>query len=190
MEQESISKRDVIIAGLGGMGVLSAGHILSCVALNQYRYVSNLPSYAVEKRGGLCECTVIFSNEDIASPIIYRAQTVIVLAGSQLETFEPRVLPGGMMLVESSGLDDRHEAKDYKLIKVPGLEIAISLGIGQINNLILLGAYIGVIDEIPPELIEQELGRRFEKNKVVLEKNQKAFEQGVEWGRTIEKQGL
>lgn len=187
MEEKSISRRDVIIAGLGGMGVLSAGQILSCAALNKYRYVSCLPSYAVEKRGGLCECTVIFSNEDIASPIIDRVQTVIVLAGSQLKTFESRVLSGGIILVENSGLENIEEAKDYKLLKVPGLEIAVGMGVGQINNLILLGAYIGIIDEIPPELIEQELERRFGTNKVVLGKNQEVFKRGFELGRTIKK---
>ena len=150
MEKKSNSKNDVIMAGLGGQGVLMAGQILSWAALKKYRHVSWLPSYAVEKRGGLCECTVIFSDEEIASPIIDQAQTVLVFDGSQLKAFEPRILPGGMLLSEKTGLQDIQEKKDYNLVQVPGLETAVSMGGGQVNNLILLGAYVGITGAVPP----------------------------------------
>ncbi|MBI4619924.1 MAG: 2-oxoacid:acceptor oxidoreductase family protein [Desulfobacterales bacterium] len=187
MEEKSNSRTDVIMAGLGGMGVLIAGQILAWAALKKYQHVSWLPSYGVEKRGGLCECTVIFSDQDIASPLIDRAQTVVVFDGSQLKTFEPRVLPGGMILVESSGLEDEQERRDYELVKIPGVEIAVSMGIRQVSNLILLGAYISIRDAMPSELIEKELGRRFGTKKTILECNQKAFRQGLELGRNAKK---
>jgi 2-oxoglutarate ferredoxin oxidoreductase subunit gamma len=185
MEEKFGSRNDVIMAGLGGMGVLSAGKILSLAALKKYRYVSWLPSYGVEKRGGLCECTVIFSNEEIASPIIDRAQSLIIFEGSQLKAFEPRILSGGIILAESSGMEDGREARDYKIIEVPGLEIAVSMGMGQINNLILLGSYVGVTDAVPPELIE-EVEIRYKTRKEVLKRNQEAFRRGIELGRTVE----
>lgn len=185
MEQKSNSRTDVIMAGLGGQGVLMAGQLLSWAALKEYRHVSWLPSYAVEKRGGLCECTVIFSNEEIASPLIDQAQIVVVFDGSQLTTFEPRVLPGGMILAEKTGLQDKQERKDYELVKVPGLETAVSMGGGQINNLILLGTYVGITKAVPPELIEAELESKFGAKKAVLERNKKAFERGLELGYTL-----
>ena len=187
MEEKSNSRTDVIMAGLGGMGVLIAGQILAWAALKNYQHVSWLPSYGVEKRGGLCECTVILSDQDIASPLIDRAQTVVVFDGSQLKTFEPRVLPGGMMLVESAGLEDEQEGRDYELVKIPGVEIAVSMGIRQISNLILLGTYVSIRDAMPSELIEEELGRRFGTKKTILECNQKAFRQGLELGLNAKK---
>ena len=185
MKERSRLKNDIIFAGLGGMGVLMAGHILSRAALNKYKHVSWLPSYGVEKRGGLCECTVIFSDEEIASPIIDRAQTVIVFDGTQVETFEHRIRPEGTMLVETSGIKDGQEGKDYKLIRVPGLEIATSIGAGQINNFVLLGAYVGLTEAIQPELVEEEMEKRFGAKKTILENNREAFQKGIETGRTL-----
>ena len=188
MEEKTSSRTDVIMSGLGGMGVLLAGQILSWAALNKYKYVSWSPSYGVEKRGGLCECTVIFSDEEIASPLLDQAQTVVVFDGSQLETFEPRVLPGGKILVESSGLEGDQGRKDYELVKVPGMEIAVGLGGAQVNNLILLGAYIGLTDAVPQELIEQELDRRFgTKKESIIKRNREALKKGLELGKTLGK---
>ena len=183
MEQRLIAKDDVVLAGLGGMGVLVAGRILALGALNRYKHVSWFPSYAVEKRGGLCECTVVFSDNEIPSPIIDQSQTVVVLSGSQLKTFESRVLPGGMMLVDSAGLDeDDRERKDYKLLKIPGMEFALSTGNLQINNLILVGAYIGVTDKVPAEFIEGAIEKMLGSEETVKEFNLKAFRRGIELG--------
>ena len=187
MEEKTISRRDVIIAGLGGMGVLMAGQILSCAALNKYRHASYLPSYAVERRGGLCECTVIFSDEDIPSPIIDQSQTVMLFDGSQLKTFEPRVRPGGMMLVENSGFQDEQEGRNYKLFRIPGMEIATSLGGIQVSNLIMLGAYVVITEAVPQQLVEEELEKRFAKRGSMLEQNQEAFRKGLELGRNVKK---
>ena len=83
MNQKNSNRREVMIAGVGGMGVLMDGQVLSGAAGKQFEYVSWAPSYAGTKRGGSCECTVIFSDEEIASPILDQAQILIVLDGAQ-----------------------------------------------------------------------------------------------------------
>ena len=180
MGQISTDKTSVIMAGFGGMGVLMAGQILSWGALNKYNHVSWLPSYAVEKRGGLCECTVVFADKEISSPIIDQAGIVIVFAGARFKEFESRVLPGGLMLVESSGLDDAQDRNDYNLYKIPGMETAITMGGVQIANFVFLGAFIGLTDSVGHELIEDELVKKFRGKKEVLELNKKAFRRGIE----------
>jgi 2-oxoglutarate ferredoxin oxidoreductase subunit gamma len=185
MEKRSISRDDVVMAGLGGMGVLAAGKILALGALKKYRHVLWFPSYSTEKRGGLCECTIIFSDNEIPSPIIDQSQTVILLTGSQLKNFEPRVLPGGMILVDIAGLDeDERERKDYKLLQIPGMEFAISIGELH-NNLILLGAYIGLTDKVPAQFIEEAMEEMLGAAKDIKERNLKAFRQGIELGTAL-----
>ena len=185
MEQKATSKAEVIMAGLGGMGVLVAGQVVSWAALQRYKHVSWAPSYAVARRGGLCECTVIFSDEEIASPLLDQAQTVIVFDGSQMKAFESRVRAGGVMIVEKAGLTDTPERGDFTLLPVPGMEIAISLGESLINNLILLGVYVKTDRVIPCELIERELERRYGSKEKILERNKTAFRRGLELGKTI-----
>ena len=119
---------EVMMAGLGGMGVLTAGQLVAYAALQKYKYVSWVPSYGASMRGGLCECSVIFSNQEIESPLLDQVATVILFDGSQYKTLENRVSPGGVLIVESAGLKDAQNRKDIKLLPVAGLELAIKHG--------------------------------------------------------------
>jgi len=185
MQQETQTKAELIIAGLDGMGVLSAGNILATAALKKYRYTSWLPGYGAEKRGGLCECTMVISDEEIASPILDQAQTVLLLDSSQVGGFANRVRPGGIMIVESTGLTYEPERKDFRLLPVAGLEKAMEMGSSVVNNLIMLGVYTELVKPLLPELIEKELERRYGDKGSVLELNKRAFQQGLEMGKTI-----
>ena len=46
----------VLLAGFGGQGVLFAGKIMAYAGLIEEKYVSWLPSYGPEMRGGTANC--------------------------------------------------------------------------------------------------------------------------------------
>jgi 2-oxoglutarate ferredoxin oxidoreductase subunit gamma len=180
MKQKLPTRGEVIITGLGGAGVLTAGTLLAEVATSKYKNVTWFPSYAISKRGGLCECTVVFSNDDIASPLLSQADGVIVAEAAQFEDFEGRVRPGGTMIIEKAGLQAKAKRKDIRVIEVPAIETAISLsGTSQGANLVMLGAFVGTTQIISPELIKQQLKETFSGKEEVLKANLKAFEQGL-----------
>jgi len=174
------ARHEVIMAGVGGKGVLLSGDILAESAMPQYRNIVWFPSYASAMRGGSCECTVVLSDDSIASPILPTADTIVVLATSELKTFEKRVKPGGTLIIESTGgLPQKVERKDIKVIEIPGVEKAVAAGDIRSANLVLLGAYIGATGAVSPELIEKELDKRFGSSKKGLEINKKAFREGI-----------
>jgi len=185
MERKAPSRAEVLMSGLGGMGVLTAGQLLSGAALQVFNHVSYLPSYMDAMRGGLCECTVIFSDEEIASPILDQAQTVMIFDSSQFKVFESRVRPGGVIIIESAGLKDEPQRKDFRLVPISGLEIAVNMGSSVINNLILLGVYVGLVKSIPAELVEEELEKRYGPREAILKRNREAFRQGLELAKTV-----
>jgi 2-oxoglutarate ferredoxin oxidoreductase subunit gamma len=180
MKQKLRSRGEVIITGLGGAGVLTAGTLLAEAATNKYKNVTWFPSYAISKRGGLCECTVIFSDDDIASPLISQADGVIVAEAAQFKDFENRVRSGGTMVVEKAGLQAKAKRKDISVIEVPAIEMAISLsGTSQGANLILLGAFVRATQIISPQVIKRQLKETFAHNEETLKANLKAFDQGL-----------
>jgi len=185
MRCDEPSRYEVIIAGLGGMGVLVAGRTLASAAARVYRYISWAPSYATERRGGLVECTVVLSDQEIASPILSRVQTVILLDASRLKAFESRVRPGGLMIAESASLQDKPTRMDFRLLPVSGLEIAMDMGGAVVNNMIMLGVYTQLIKPLSPELIEKELESTYAKKEAILRSNTQAFRRGLELGKTI-----
>ena len=184
MEQKTSSRTEVMLAGIGGMGVLVAGQVLAWAAVRKYGHVSYMPSYEAARRGGLSECTVIFSDEEIASPILEQVQTVICLDGAQAKAFEPRVRPRGTMIVERAGLNDRPSRDDFRLLPFSGMEIAIGMGESLINNLIMLGVYVNLSKAIPSALVEEELQRKYGDRGEVLTRNVEAFRRGLELALT------
>ena len=185
MAKDESSRVELMLAGLGGMGVLTAGQLVAYAALPKYKYVSWVPSYSASMRGGLCECTVIFSNEEITSPLLDQAQTMILFDGSQIKTLEHRVCSGGVLIVESAGLKDSLKRQDLKLVPVSGLEVAMHMGDSQLNNLVLLGVYVEVVKAISANFVEEELARRYVSNESILKRNRDAFREGLKLAKNI-----
>lgn len=184
MERQGSPRAEAIFAGLGGQGVLLAGLLLAESAVSEYVNVVWTPSYATRVRGGPCECTVILSQEEICSPLLSRAQAVVLMQPLQLASFEGRLRPHGLLVVEAAGLGDRRVTRpEVRLLVVPGQEVALKLGDRMAANLVLLGAYVAATGALSPGPIEEELARRFGHKPEVLALNREAFRRGLEVGR-------
>ena len=59
---------EMICAGFGGQGVLTTGLILAEAGMKLGMNVLWYPSYGSEMRGGTANCTIKFSDKEIASP--------------------------------------------------------------------------------------------------------------------------
>ncbi|MDY6968617.1 MAG: 2-oxoacid:acceptor oxidoreductase family protein [Spirochaetota bacterium] len=181
MEGNYSNRDELLIAGIGGMGVLLIGSLLASAAFEKYQHVSWLPSYGVQPRGGLSECTVIFSEERISSPLLDQAHTVILIDGTQYGVMEPRVRSGGIMIVDNSGMKDDKTRNDIDLIALPAMTTVLDIfGEATASNLILLGAYIQTTNAMPAELIKEHMTKRFSKKEKLLKRNITAFEKGLE----------
>ena len=162
MVEKLPAKGEIIIAGIGGAGILVAGTLLAEAALTKYKNVTWFPTYAISKRGGLTECTVIFSNDEIASPLLSQSDGVIVVEAAQFKDFEGRVRPKGTIVVEKTGFNNKAERKDIRIVEVPAIETAIKQGGSSRGaNLILLGAFVKATQIMPVELIRQQIKKAF-----------------------------
>ncbi|MFO8011224.1 MAG: 2-oxoacid:acceptor oxidoreductase family protein [Dehalococcoidia bacterium] len=182
---QDLSKVELIIAGVGGQGVLFAGQMMAVAGMRKYKYVTYMPSYGTEKRGGPSECTVVLSDEPIASPVLDQAQTVMLLDSSQAQAFEGRVRPQGTMIVEKTGLEYDSAQSPFTLTPISGLEIAMSMGDSMVNNLIMLGAYIEITGALPADLVLEEIERKSGDRDALLQRNREAFSRGLDLGKSI-----
>lgn len=182
----ALSKRhDVIIAGIGGTGSMIIGQILASAAVSQYTHVLWNPSMTTARRGAPADCTVILSDDEIASPLLFGAQTIVMTESSRLKVFEDRVLPDGLIIIESVGKTENIERDDIKALEIPGVETAARLGNTLARNMVLLGAYIEKVRPIPAELIEEEISKRFQNNNKLQELNLAAFREGIKIATNI-----
>ena len=173
-----MTKRHVVIMnGVGGQGVLVAGELLVKSAVRAYSFALYSPLYGSARRGGFSECVVSFSNDEVASPWISKADTVVVFEASKILSCEGKVLPGGTLITETTGLKDSLKRTDIKVVKVPAIQSALDMGSGKVNNIIMLGACVKVSNSIDPKIVEEEIAKGF--GQKFLEDNLKAFREGM-----------
>lgn len=152
---------EVMVVGLGGQGALLFGRLLAEAGMPYYRNVTFFPNYATVLRGGDSQCTVFLTDEEVTSPIALGIQSVIVMSSPSLEEFSRRVLPGGLLILDSSVVSGEVNRGDVTVYRVPATENAVRLGDRRVANLILLGSYLEVTKALPLEAVEGVVARRF-----------------------------
>ncbi|MDO4741254.1 MAG: 2-oxoacid:acceptor oxidoreductase family protein [Eubacteriales bacterium] len=174
----------LIIAGFGGQGVLLMGQLLAYSGMLQGKEVSWLPSYGPEMRGGSANCHVVISDEPVGSPRVEEATAVIAMNYPSMKLFEKSLVPGGLLLYNSSLIEEAPERSDIRAVAVPCNDIAAQLGNSRVANMAMLGAFIGASDMFDAdtlvEALRHKLGPAKEK---LIPLNRQAIETGIAAGR-------
>jgi 2-oxoglutarate ferredoxin oxidoreductase subunit gamma len=174
-----MAHQEVIFAGFGGQGILSMGKFLAYAGLDENLNVSWLPSYGPEMRGGTSNCSVIVSDENIGSPLVTDATSVVVLNRPSLDKFEKIVVPGGVLIMDSDLVNREPERTDIDVIKIPAQTAAEEVGSKKIANMILLGALVQKTGILPMEALLHALKEHGKEQ--FYELNKKALEKGAEY---------
>lgn len=176
----------IVISGFGGQGALFAGQLLAYASMNSGRHVTWIPSYGPEMRGGTAHCIVIISHEPIGAPIVQRPSIALVFNGPSHDKYEPLVLPGGLLVANSSLIDDRSSREDINALYVAANDIAEGCGSPKMMNMAMLGAMLGQRSVLPLTAVEKALRDHLPAKKHdLLAGNLAALRQGFELGDTI-----
>jgi 2-oxoisovalerate ferredoxin oxidoreductase beta subunit len=165
------------ISGFGGQGILFAGIALAEAGMREGLQVSWIPSYGPEMRGGTAHCHVRLSRHGIASPLINRPSTVIAFNEPSVEKFAGELLPGGLLMVNSSMVTEKPVRTDIRVIEVPATDAAKELGNPKVANMVMLGAYLQVTGAVNDDSVLSALaehGLRAD----LIELNRKALAAG------------
>jgi len=173
----------IIIAGFGGQGVLFLGKVLAQVGMAAGKNVSWIPSYGPEMRGGTANCTVVISDDPIASPIVAEPDTVLAMNRPSVTKFLPKISKGGTLIYNSSLIPDDNFRHDVNVHAVPASKIADDLGNPKVANLVMVGAYVKHNTVLDYELVLQTLPKLIPtKQKELAQVNRAAFIKGYEIG--------
>jgi 2-oxoglutarate ferredoxin oxidoreductase subunit gamma len=142
MKEEGFCE-EVIIAGFGGQGIILAGKLLAQTAMKAGKEVTFMPAYGAEVRGGTSNCTVIIADEPIASPLVSKPNSLIVMNKASLNKFGSRLKDGGLLVMNSSLIDEEPQLADtIDVLAVPANDLAVELGNVKAANMVALGAYL------------------------------------------------
>ncbi|CAA7601129.1 Pyruvate-flavodoxin oxidoreductase, central domain protein [Acididesulfobacillus acetoxydans] len=188
---------NVLLCGVGGQGVLLASEVLALVAAEEKAEVKQTEVHGVAQRGGSVVSHLRFG-EGVYSPIVRTGEADILLAFERLEAvrYGYYVKPGGLILINDveimpgqigeykpypAGIMEFLSGKGLRLQLIPAAAEAKALGNVRVSSLILLGVLSQHLD-LSPRAWETVIRRRIPER--LLEVNLKAFEAGVELGRS------
>jgi len=184
---------EVIIAGFGGQGIILAGRLLAQTAMKAGKEVTFMPSYGAEMRGGTANSMVIIADCAIASPLVTRPDSAIVMNKASLNKFAPRIKNNGLLVMNSSLIDPaaflrKQEAGDVDesidILAVPADNIAVELGSQKSANMVAIGAYLqrrGLFGhDAAAESLPDVLAKRYHKT---LPVNTEALCRGAEFAK-------
>jgi len=171
----------VLIAGFGGQGVISAGILLAYAGMLDDKYVTFFPSYGAEMRGGTANCSVVVSDDEVASPVVAHPETLIVMNEPSLTAFEPNVKAGGLMFVNSSLIEKKPTRSDIEIINVPVNNLAEEVNSPKSANMVMIGAFCQKTGAVKLESVFEAIPKVFPKaNDALVQLNIAALKKGAE----------
>ena len=173
-------KKEIIISGFGGQGVLSMGKILAYSGLMENKEVTWMPAYGPEQRGGTANVTVIVSEERISSPILSKYDVAIVLNQPSLDKFEEKVKPGGILIYDGYGIINPPTRKDINVYRIDAMDKAAEMQNSKVFNMIVLGGLLKVCPVVSTDGISKALFKSLpELHHPLIPLNMQAVDEGM-----------
>ena len=154
-------KQKMFFAGSGGQGTLAIGQMIAKAAMEEGKEVTWLPSYGPEMRGGTANCTVVVSDKPIACPLINDADVLVVMNLPSLRKFESMLVPGGLLIINSSVVTEKATRSDIRVLEIPANDKAVELGNDKAANMVILGAILKETGVVSMATVREEMRLMF-----------------------------
>jgi 2-oxoglutarate ferredoxin oxidoreductase subunit gamma len=140
----SASRKEILITGFGGQGIVLAGLIVGKAAsLGDHRESTLTQSYGPEARGGACSAQVIISDDSIHYPYIRNPDILVCMSQGGFDKFAPNLKEDSILILDQDLVKPEHvEGRDY--FAIPATRIAEELGRKMMANIVMLGFFTAV----------------------------------------------
>ena len=180
----SRGKESIICSGFGGQGMMVLGKVLASCGMKAGYKVTWMPSYGAEVRGGTAHSTIKIDSEEIASPMVSKVDTAIIMNGPSLDKFENKIRPGGLLILNMSMVERKTVRDDIDVVYAELTNEAIKLGNIKVANVIAAGIFAVKKDIITKKMLIDVVGEMAKGRENIVPVNLKAVELGMEIGNS------
>lgn len=191
-------KTDIVLAGVGGQGILSIATILGAAALKEDLYLKQAEVHGMSQRGGDVQSNLRLSSDSIASDLIPLGGANLIVSLEPMEALRylPYLSPSGWIVTNTTpfvNIDNYPAAaeleaelgKHQHVVAFDMDAIAKEKASPRASNMVLLGAAAPFI-ELEVEKIEEGIRSVFAaKGEQIVDSNLKAFRAGLEFTRNL-----
>ncbi|SNR61986.1 indolepyruvate oxidoreductase subunit beta [Lutibacter flavus] len=186
-------KTNIILAGVGGQGILTIAAVLDTAALDCNLNIKQSEVHGMSQRGGAVQSHVRISDKEIFSDLIPQGKADIIISVEPMELLRylPYLKKGGFLVTDLNPFINitnypelkelYNEIKSHKnTILIDAKKMAKEIGNSKATNIILLGAASSLIP-LSDESLQKAIKTLFErKGERIVIKNLEAFEKGKE----------
>jgi len=184
-------KCDIILAGVGGQGILSIAAIIGMAAVESGLHLKQAEVHGMSQRGGDVQSNLRISDQDIASDLIPKGKADMIISVEPMEALRylPMLAQDGWLFTNTKpfvNIPDYPEIEKVLAeveslpnhIAIDGDKIAHTLGAPKSANMVILGAASPFLN-IDIKKLEEAIIKLFtKKGEEVLQMNLDAFHAG------------
>ncbi len=185
-------KRDIVLGGVGGQGILTIAATIGTAAVNNNYYLKQSEIHGMSQRGGDVMSNIRISSNEVFSDLIPEGKADLIIGVEPMEALRhfKMLKPGGWLITNQKPFINikNYPELDDVLAQVDALEnhimidadsIAKDLGSVKAANIVMLGAGIPFIG-LDTKMLEDALGVLFgRKGQDVVDLNIKALHAGI-----------
>ena len=187
-------KKDIILSGVGGQGILSIATVIGRAALEEGLWLKQAEVHGMSQRGGDVQSNLRLSSKMIFSDLIPKGECDIILSLEPMEALrylpwlskEGWVVTNTTPFVNIPNYPPIEEVME-ELASVPRVitldcdSIARNAGSPRGANMVLLGASAAVLEILDPQKLRDGIAKVFSrKGDAVVAANIAAFNAGLE----------
>jgi indolepyruvate ferredoxin oxidoreductase beta subunit len=184
-------KYDMILAGVGGQGVLSIAAIVSVAAVDEGLHIKQAEVHGMSQRGGAVQSHLRLADHPIYSDLVAEGTAHLLISMEPMEAlrYVSFLAPDGVIVAESApyvnipdypDLDAVHAALQGfpRAHQIDATRLAKEKRAARSSNMILLGA-ASIFIPLPAADLEAAIGQIFgRKGEKVVAQNVEAFRTG------------
>ena len=186
-------KQDIILAGVGGQGILSIATVIGSAALEQGLYIKQAEVHGMSQRGGDVQSHLRLSTDPIHSDLIPHGGADLIVSLEPMEALRylPYLAKDGWIVTSSVPFQNIPNYPDLEKVleelrKLPRIIVLdVEATAKEVNsprsaNMVLLGATSGVMGLLDPDKLRDGIRRIFaRKGDAVVDANILAFDAGL-----------
>ena len=192
-------KKDIILAGVGGQGILTIAATIGTAAVNSNLFLKQAEVHGMSQRGGDVQSHLRLSSKQIFSDLIPESKADIIISVEPMESLRyiPMLSPDGWIITNTnvfnniSNYPETEKVLDKiksmpKHIAIDADQIAKDIGSPRSANIVVLGAATPFLD-LDYSVLEDALRIIFgKKGDKVVQANLDALKAGKEFAENYQ----
>ena len=191
--------KNVILAGVGGQGVLTLAGIIDHAAMQSGLLIKQAEVHGMSQRGGAVQSHLRISDQEIFSDLIPKGKADMIISLEVMEALRyiPYLADGGIILTatemvknipnypDEEGIMDQIKNSGFKHIFVDARNTAIEAGSAKAENVVMVGLASKFLG-IEKKQFQNSLKELFaSKGDDIVNMNLKAFDLGEELAKDV-----